>query len=56
MLCMLELVEIKDQGQLQLFLKKNNLNRTKSFLDNKDFKKMKQQMDKLTEEIHISKL
>lgn len=32
---MLELVEIKDQGQLQPFKKKkNNFNRTKSFLDN----------------------
>lgn len=30
---MLELVEIKDQGQLQPFKKKKNFNRTKSFLD-----------------------
>lgn len=46
---MLELVEIKDQGQLQPFFKKNNFNRTKSFLDNKEtkvFLKMKQQMEK----------
>lgn len=57
---MLELVEIKDQGQLQPFKKKNNFNRTKSFLDNNyetiSFLNETGNGKKLTEDIHILKL